>query len=163
MGLVARWRAGRSRGRRMSETAIEVERLSKVFGGLRAVDDVSLRVAAGERRVLIGPNGAGKTTLFNCIAGTLHATSGRVLLFGAGHLRRSPRTAAPRSGMGRTFQISNVFTDLTVFENLMLSIIGTEPAQVDHAPAGRRRSPRSARRRSTGSPRWASATAPTSW
>jgi branched-chain amino acid transport system ATP-binding protein len=106
-------------------TAIEVDRLSKVFGGLRAVDDASLRVAAGERRVLIGPNGAGKTTLFNCIAGTLHATSGRVLLFGDDISRLSENRRTAR-GMGRTFQISNVFTDLTVFENLMLSIIGTD-------------------------------------
>ena len=108
----------------MSEAAIRVERLSKVFGGLRAVDEVTLSVAGGERRVLIGPNGAGKTTLFNCIAGTLHATSGRVLLSGQdiSALAENRRTAL---GMGRTFQISNVFTDLTVFENLMLSIIGT--------------------------------------
>ena len=54
------------------------------------------RVARGERRVLIGPNGAGKTTLFNCIAGTLQPTSGRVLLFGD-DISRLPRTAAPRS------------------------------------------------------------------
>ena len=108
----------------MSEPAICVERLSRVFGGLRAVDEASLSVASGERRVLIGPNGAGKTTLFNCIAGTLHATAGRVLLFGRdiSALAENKRTAL---GMGRTFQISNVFTDLTVFENLMLSIIGT--------------------------------------
>ena len=108
----------------MSETAIRVERLAKVFGGLRAVDDASLVVASGERRVLIGPNGAGKTTLFNCIAGTMQATSGRVLLFGedVSALAENRRTAR---GMGRTFQISNVFTDLTVFENLMLSILGT--------------------------------------
>jgi branched-chain amino acid transport system ATP-binding protein len=106
-------------------TAIEVERLSKQFGGLRAVDEASLRVAPGERRVLIGPNGAGKTTLFNCIAGTLPPTSGRVLMFGTdiSGLAENKRTVL---GMGRTFQISNVFTDLTVLENLMLSIIGTD-------------------------------------
>ena len=105
--------------------AIEVDRLSKVFGGLRAVDGASLAVAGGERRVLIGPNGAGKTTLFNCIAGTLRPTSGRVLLFGddISGLPENKRTAR---GMGRTFQISNVFTDLTVLENLMLSIVGTD-------------------------------------
>ena len=105
-------------------TAVEIDRVSKVFGGLRAVDEASLVVASGERRVLIGPNGAGKTTLFNCIAGTLHATAGRVLLFGRdiSALAENKRTAL---GMGRTFQISNVFTDLTVFENLMLSVIGT--------------------------------------
>jgi len=105
-------------------TAIRVERLSKVFGGLRAVDEASLAVSEGERRALIGPNGAGKTTLFNCIAGTLQPTAGRVLLFGndISALAENRRTAL---GMGRTFQISNVFTDLTVLENLILSIIGT--------------------------------------
>jgi branched-chain amino acid transport system ATP-binding protein len=108
----------------MSRPAIEVEQLSKLFGGLRAVDDATLSVPRGERRVLIGPNGAGKTTLFNCIAGTLQPTAGRILLFGEdiSTLAENRRTAL---GMGRTFQISNVFTDLTVFENLMLSIIGT--------------------------------------
>jgi branched-chain amino acid transport system ATP-binding protein len=109
----------------MSQTAISVENLSKVFGGLRAVDDASLSVANGERRVLIGPNGAGKTTLFNCIAGTLQPTSGRVMLFGE-DISRLPENKRTARGMGRTFQISNVFTDLTVFENLILSIVGTD-------------------------------------
>jgi branched-chain amino acid transport system ATP-binding protein len=120
----------------MTQTAIEVDRLSKIFGGLRAVDDASLRVARGERRVLIGPNGAGKTTLFNCIAGTLKPTSGRVLLFGDDitDLAEHRRTAR---GMGRTFQISNVFTDLTVHENLLLSIIGTDRRKwIMHRPVG---------------------------
>ena len=115
-------------------SAIEVDRLSKVFGGLRAVDGASLAVAGGERRVLIGPNGAGKTTLFNCIAGTLRPTSGRVLLFGddISGLPENKRTAR---GMGRTFQISNVFTDLTVLENLMLSIVGTDARKwIMHRP-----------------------------
>ena len=105
--------------------AIEIDRLSKVFGGLRAVDDASLAVARGERRVLIGPNGAGKTTLFNCIAGTLRPTSGRVLLFGD-DISALPENRRTARGMGRTFQISNVFTDLTVLENLLLSIVGTD-------------------------------------
>jgi branched-chain amino acid transport system ATP-binding protein len=121
----------------MSRTAIAVEHLSKVFGGLRAVDDASLSVASGERRVLIGPNGAGKTTLFNCIAGTLQPTSGRVLLFGDDISRLAENRRAAR-GMGRTFQISNVFTDLTVLENLMLSIVGTDRRKwIMHRPVGR--------------------------
>ena len=66
----------------MSQAAISVSSLSKSFGGIRAVDDVSLSVAPGERRVLIGPNGAGKTTLFHCITGTLQATTGTVSMFG---------------------------------------------------------------------------------
>ena len=118
----------------MSQTAIEVDRLSKVFGGLRAVDDASLTVTSGERRVLIGPNGAGKTTLFNCIAGTLRPTTGRVMLFGEdiSSLAENRRTAR---GMGRTFQISNVFTDLTAHQNLMLAIVGTDARKwIMHRP-----------------------------
>jgi branched-chain amino acid transport system ATP-binding protein len=108
----------------MSEPAVEVAEVTKEFGGLRAVDRVSLRVAAGERRVLIGPNGAGKTTLFHCITGTLRPTAGRVALFGRDVTRLAEfrRTAL---GLGRTFQISNVFLDLTVLENLLLAALGT--------------------------------------
>ncbi|MCZ7657530.1 MAG: ABC transporter ATP-binding protein [Xanthobacteraceae bacterium] len=104
--------------------AVEVDLLSKSFGGLRAVDAVSLAVPAGQRRILIGPNGAGKTTLFHCIAGTLEPSAGRVLLFATDitHLPENRRTAR---GMGRTFQISNVLTELTAFENLALAIMGT--------------------------------------
>ena len=114
--------------------AIEVNELTKEFGGLRAVDRVSLRVAAGERRVLIGPNGAGKTTLFHCITGTLRPSAGRVSLFGRDvtHLAEHRRTAL---GMGRTFQISNVFADLSLLENLILAILGTHRRKwVMHRP-----------------------------
>ena len=105
--------------------AVQVEALAKVFGGLRAVNGVSLSVAPGERRALIGPNGAGKTTLFHCITGTLRATSGRVRLLGhdVTHLPEHRRTLL---GMGRTFQITNVFTDLSLSENLALAIICTD-------------------------------------
>ncbi len=106
-------------------SAIAVERLSKVFGGLRAVDDVTLAVAPGERRVLIGPNGAGKTTLFHCIAGTLQPSDGRVVLFGT-DISNLPENRHAARGMGRTFQISNVCTDLTVMENLQLAMLGTD-------------------------------------
>jgi branched-chain amino acid transport system ATP-binding protein len=104
--------------------AIEVIALGKEFGGLRAVDGVSLAVPAGERRVLIGPNGAGKTTLFHCITGTLRPSSGRVCLFGRDvtRLAEHRRTAL---GMGRTFQISNVLVELSLVENLILALIGT--------------------------------------
>jgi len=109
----------------MTEHAIEVEGLAKIFGGLAAVDGVSLTVAAGERRVLIGPNGAGKTTLFHCITGTLKPTRGRVRLFGDDVTQDAEhrRTAL---GMGRTFQITNVFHELTLAENLALAIVGTD-------------------------------------
>jgi branched-chain amino acid transport system ATP-binding protein len=120
----------------MAPAAVEVGELTKEFGGLRAVERVSLRVEAGERRVLIGPNGAGKTTLFHCITGTLRPTAGRVALFGGDvtHLAEHRRTAL---GMGRTFQISNVFSDLTVLENLVLAAIGTDRRKwVMHRSAG---------------------------
>ena len=105
--------------------AIEVSGLTKEFGGLRAVDRVSLSVAPGERRVLIGPNGAGKTTLFHCITGTLRPSAGRVSLFGR-EVTRLPEHRRTALGMGRTFQISNVFADLSLFENLALAILGTD-------------------------------------
>jgi branched-chain amino acid transport system ATP-binding protein len=74
--------------------------------------------------VLIGPNGAGKTTLFNCITGSLPPTSGRIFLFGkeVTHVAEHRRTAM---GLGRTYQITNVFQNLTVLENIILSMQGT--------------------------------------
>jgi branched-chain amino acid transport system ATP-binding protein len=118
----------------MNAAAISVERLSKDFGGLRAVDGVTLGVAAGERRVLIGPNGAGKTTLFHCITGALRPSAGSVSLFG----RDVTRLAEPRRtalGMSRTFQISNVFADLAVIENMVLAQLGTERRKwIPHRP-----------------------------
>jgi branched-chain amino acid transport system ATP-binding protein len=118
----------------MAEQAIEVGELAKVFGGLAAVDGVSLAVAAGERRVLIGPNGAGKTTLFHCVTGTLKPTRGSVRLFGRDvtHDAEHRRTAL---GMGRTFQITNVFAELSLAENLALAIVGTDRRKwVMHRP-----------------------------
>lgn len=106
-------------------SAIRVVQLAKVFGGLRAVDSVSLAVTPGERRMLIGPNGAGKTTLFHCIAGTLQPSSGQVELFGE-DISRLPENRRTALGMGRTFQISNVCVDLTVRENLILGMLGID-------------------------------------
>jgi branched-chain amino acid transport system ATP-binding protein len=105
--------------------AIEIDNLAKVFGGLRAVDGVSLRVAPGERRALIGPNGAGKTTLFHCVTGTLPASSGHVRMLGR-DVTHMPEYRRTQLGMGRTFQITNVFTELSLAENLILSIVGTD-------------------------------------
>jgi branched-chain amino acid transport system ATP-binding protein len=93
------------------------------FGALRAVDDVSLAVPAGERRAVIGPNGAGKTTLFNALAGVLPVSGGRITLRGDDITRlRMDRRAA--LGIGRTFQITNLFGGLTVEENLRLAAQG---------------------------------------
>jgi branched-chain amino acid transport system ATP-binding protein len=109
----------------LTEAAIRVTGLAKVFGGLRAVDGVSLDVAPGERRVLIGPNGAGKTTLFHCITGTLSPSAGHVALFGR-DITRAPEPARTALGMSRTFQITNVFADLSVVDNMTLALLGTD-------------------------------------
>jgi len=109
----------------MAQVILSLSNVSKVFGGLRAVDQVSLQVTIGERRVLIGPNGAGKTSLFHCISGTHHASAGKILYLGRDitHLHEFDRTIL---GIGRTFQISSVLVDLTVLENIVLAILGIQ-------------------------------------
>ena len=97
-----------------------LDRVSRVFGGLKAVDDVNLTIAAGARHALIGPNGAGKTTLFNLISGELPVSRGTIKLFGDDITRLPPHKRAGR-GMARTFQITRIFPDLTVLENLLLA------------------------------------------
>jgi branched-chain amino acid transport system ATP-binding protein len=113
----------------MTEPALRLEGVSKAFGGLRAVDGVDLAVAPGERRALIGPNGAGKTTLFNLIAGALPVTAGRITLFGRDVTRATPERRA-WLGLGRTFQISNLFPSLTVMENCLLAVQGLTPTRL---------------------------------
>jgi len=120
----------------MTPAAIQVGGLSKDFGGLRAVDGVTLGIGAGERRVLIGPNGAGKTTLFHCIAGTLWPSSGSVSLFGR-EITRLAEASRTALGLSRTFQISNVFADLRVIENMTLALLGTDRRKwIMHRPIG---------------------------
>jgi len=104
----------------MASPALTLDHVSRHFGGLKAVDDVSLVVQPGERRALIGPNGAGKTTLFNVISGELPATSGRVELFGGDVTRLPPHQRAAR-GIARTFQITKLFPNLTVIDNVLLA------------------------------------------
>jgi branched-chain amino acid transport system ATP-binding protein len=104
----------------MASPALTLEHVSRHFGGLKAVDDVSLTVQPGERRALIGPNGAGKTTLFNVISGELSATSGRIDLFGADVTQMKPHQRAGR-GIARTFQITKLFPNLTVMDNVLLA------------------------------------------
>jgi branched-chain amino acid transport system ATP-binding protein len=105
--------------------ALEVTGLSKRYGGVDAVVDLSLSLAEGQRRALIGPNGAGKTTLFHCIAGTQIATSGTVTLFGS-EITRLPPYARARAGLARTFQITNLFANLEVIENVLLAVAAFE-------------------------------------
>ncbi|OYX60144.1 MAG: ABC transporter ATP-binding protein [Comamonadaceae bacterium 32-67-11] len=98
---------------------IEVQNLRMQFGGIRAVDDVSLTIETGRITGLIGPNGAGKTTLFNVIAGHYQPTAGRVLLDGADITGLAPHQLFAK-GLLRTFQIAHEFATLTVRENLMM-------------------------------------------
>ena len=96
---------------------LKVEGLTKIFGGLKAVDDASLEVGEGRIVDLIGPNGAGKTTLFSCIAGFQPLNAGRVVFQGEDITGRPVHEIA-RSGMVRTFQITQPFAKLTVHENI---------------------------------------------
>jgi branched-chain amino acid transport system ATP-binding protein len=98
---------------------IRVEHLSKHFGGIQAVDNVSLEIAKGSITGLIGPNGAGKTTLFNVIAGAFKPTTGKVFLDGEDITGLEPHQLFHK-GLLRTFQIAHEFSTLTVRENLMM-------------------------------------------
>jgi len=103
-----------------SPPCLALENVSRDFGGLRAVGNVNLTIAPGERHVLIGPNGAGKTTLFHLISGELRATEGKIVLFGDDVTALAPHRRAAR-GIARTFQITNLFPNLTVMENVLLA------------------------------------------
>jgi len=109
--------------------ALAVTRLCKSFGGLRAVQQIDLSLAPGERHAIIGPNGAGKTTLFNLIAGELAPTAGRIALFGQDVTRLPPQRRAAL-GLARTFQVNTLFPSLTVTENLLLAVQGTLPTKL---------------------------------
>lgn len=98
---------------------LEVDRLTKTFGGLRANHDISFSIGEHELVGLIGPNGAGKTTLFNCLSGLHPITSGRVFFNGEEITRLKPYEIA-RRGMARTFQVYAASGDLTVEENVMV-------------------------------------------
>jgi branched-chain amino acid transport system ATP-binding protein len=97
--------------------------LSKSFGGLQAVKEVTLELSAGSRMGIIGPNGAGKTTLFHLITGVIPPTSGQILLFGR-EVTRWPAYRRTALGMARTFQITTLFPRLTVLDNVLLAVQG---------------------------------------
>jgi len=102
-------------------TILAIDRLTRRFGGVVALRDVSLSVEDGERHAMIGPNGAGKTTLFNVVSGELAPTSGRVLLGGHPITGLSPNRIA-RLGLARTFQRNNLLFNLTALENVRLAV-----------------------------------------
>lgn len=105
-----------------SMTAIlETKNLSITFGGHTAVDSVSISVPPNHFKSIIGPNGAGKTTFFNLLSGQLTPTEGQVF-FKGNEITRLPPTKRTRAGIGRSFQITNVFPNLTVMENVRLAV-----------------------------------------
>ena len=100
--------------------ALKINELTKDFGGLRAVDNISFEIQQGEFVGLIGPNGCGKTTTFNCISGLLEATSGSVEVLGEDATAMRP-DQIQRLGMTRTFQHTWLWREMTVIENLLVA------------------------------------------
>jgi len=118
---------------------LQLERVERRFGGLKAVDDVSLSIEPGEIVGLIGPNGAGKTTLINTITGVHPATGGRIVFEGADITRMKPHAIA-RRGIARTFQIVQPFPQMTVLENVAAGALfaGREPTLASAREAAHR-------------------------
>jgi branched-chain amino acid transport system ATP-binding protein len=111
---------------------LEISGLSRHFGGLVAVSDVAMEVAAGSVHGLIGPNGAGKTTMLNLISGHLPSSSGQVH-FGGEPITRSPVDRRARLGIRRTFQNLKLFREMTVLENIMVGMHGQTHCEIWHA------------------------------
>ena len=105
------------------EAVLELDGVTRRYGGVCAVDDVSLSVVRGARHAVIGPNGAGKTTLFKLISRLEPVSAGRIRLFGTDITRMSAHRVA-RLGLGRTYQVTQVFPQLTVMENLVIAVQG---------------------------------------
>ncbi len=106
-------------------TILRVEDLSKSFGGLQVLSDISFAVESGQKLALIGPNGAGKTTLINVIGGQLPASGGEVFLQDRRITRLTPNRRL-RLGLGRSYQVNNLFFELSILDNLLLALYGSE-------------------------------------
>jgi branched-chain amino acid transport system ATP-binding protein len=109
---------------------LEAQGVNRAFGGFTALADANLRVGAGEIVGLIGPNGAGKSTFFNCIAGDLEPSGGRILFDGL-DVTRLPAETHARLGIGRTFQVPATFEDMTILENVMVGAFLRHPRRAD--------------------------------
>ena len=106
-----------------------VEGLSKSFGGLQVLQDISFSVEAGEKIAIIGPNGAGKTTLFNVLGGQLEATGGRISLAGEEITRSTPNRRL-HLGLARSYQLNNLFFKLPLLDNVLLALYGAEHSHI---------------------------------
>jgi branched-chain amino acid transport system ATP-binding protein len=114
----------------MAEPILQVAGVSKAFGGLMAVCDVSFEIQPGQIVGLIGPNGAGKTTLFNLVSGYYAPTKGKVVFQGKDVSGKPPYTLAAR-GIGRTFQVVKPFAGLSVLENIVIASFLKHPRRAD--------------------------------
>ena len=109
-----------------ADTVLRLDGVTVEFGGVLAVDGVSMTVHRGSRWAVIGPNGAGKTTLFRTISGEVRATRGTVELLGH-EATRWPSYRRAHAGLGRTYQVTNLFSGLTVAENVAIAALGVSP------------------------------------
>src|SRR5690606_5673536 len=114
---------------------LRLESVSRRFGGLHALDDVTLSIGAGEVLGLIGPNGAGKTTLVNVITGVHRASSGRVVFEGRDITRLRPYQPA-RAGLARTFQVVQPFPELSVLDNVRAAALFSANSEIGRASCG---------------------------
>jgi branched-chain amino acid transport system ATP-binding protein len=119
----------------MSSCALELSSVSRQFGALKAIDDVSIRVQAGERYAVLGSNGAGKTTLFNTISGDVPPSGGRITLFGE-DITYKPAHERIRRGLRRTYQSSQLFAGLTVRQSVFLAVQGIASGRFSFRRAG---------------------------
>jgi branched-chain amino acid transport system ATP-binding protein len=108
--------------------ALKIDGLSKSYGGLEVLNNISFSVQEGEHVGIIGPNGAGKTTLINAISGEFPVIVGRVFIFGE-DITGLPRYARIHRGLSRSFQITRVFGSLTIFQNMLLALQGKKPSR----------------------------------
>lgn len=108
--------------------AIKIDRLSKSFGALEVLKDISLTVEVGQYVAIIGPNGAGKTTLLNIISGIWPATSGRLYILGQ-DVTDMPVYRRTHIGLARSFQVTHVFYNLSVLQNILLALQGVRPSR----------------------------------
>ena len=124
-----------SRLQSSGQYALELEAVSRHFGALAALADINLAVKAGERRAILGSNGAGKTTLFNLVTGDFPLTTGRIRFFGEDITAIIPQERI-RRGLRRTYQISLLFENLSVRDNLFVACRGVSPRRASLCRSG---------------------------